>query len=141
MILEPISYANNEIIDSQIESTGVSGFLTESEKYVSNTFPDMNVTDIFNTSIDGTMEIDGIWGWIVELYAPLFAGFFHGLPERRIRSHPSGQRKLVHLVLFHCMHGICHQHVCHRLLKGSRHICLAVRFSLHPTAVDIIQNR
>ncbi len=67
MILEPISYANNEIIDSQIESTGVSGFLSESEKYVSNTFPDMNVTDIFNTSIDGTMEIDGIWGWIVEL--------------------------------------------------------------------------
>lgn len=63
----PVSYANNEVIDSQIESTGISSFLNESEKYVSNTFPDMDVNEIFNTSVSGTIKIDGIWGWVIDL--------------------------------------------------------------------------
>lgn len=62
-----MSFANNEIINSQIESTGVTSFLNESEKYVSNTFPDLNLNDAFNTSVTGKLEIDGIWGWIVDL--------------------------------------------------------------------------
>lgn len=41
--------------------------MDESEKYVSNTFPDMDISEIFNTSVSGTVEIDGIWGWIVNL--------------------------------------------------------------------------
>lgn len=67
LLKPPISQANNEIINSQIEDTGISSFLNESEKYVSNTFPDMNITDVFNTSVSGNLEVSGIWGWIINL--------------------------------------------------------------------------
>ncbi len=68
IILEPVCFANNnEIINSQAQSTGVSTFLEESKKYVSNTFPDLDINEVFNSSISGELKIDGLFGWIVNL--------------------------------------------------------------------------
>ena len=68
IILEPVCFANNnEIINSQAQSTGVSTFLEESKKYVSNTFPDLDINEVFNSSISGELKIDGLFGWIINL--------------------------------------------------------------------------
>ena len=45
----------------------MSTFLEESKKYVSNTFPDLDINEVFNSSISGELKIDGLFGWIVNL--------------------------------------------------------------------------
>ena len=65
--IQPISFANDEIINSQIEGLGISSFLNQSEEYITNIFPDLDINDIFNSSIEGELELSGILDMVVNL--------------------------------------------------------------------------
>lgn len=61
------SFATNEIITSQSESTGIPAFLEQSDKYVDGVFPDLDIKSIFESSIQGKLNIKGFFGIIVNL--------------------------------------------------------------------------
>ena len=65
--IKPVSFANDEIIDSQIESLGISDFLNESENYISNVFPDLDIEEIFNSSLEGELNVSGMLDLIINL--------------------------------------------------------------------------
>lgn len=56
-----------EMIDSQVNTLGISDFLNSAKKYTEDVFPDMNVSELFEKSISG--EINDIFdiGFIQEL--------------------------------------------------------------------------
>ena len=57
IFINSFTYAeNNEIIDEQKESFGISNFIKEAEKYSSDFFEDTSISDILNSSIVGKVD-------------------------------------------------------------------------------------
>lgn len=46
----------NEIIDSQIDSLNIKDFLNSAQKFTKNNFPDLDILEVFSTSITGNLS-------------------------------------------------------------------------------------
>ncbi len=66
--ISPISNGTSELIDSQKENFGISAFLEKSKEYTKNSFPDLDLNSVFDSGIQGKLNISGFWGFIVELF-------------------------------------------------------------------------
>lgn len=60
--------ADEEIINSQKESFGISGFIQEAEQYSQDVFDDINMSDILNSAIVGEVDNDTLWKKIINLF-------------------------------------------------------------------------
>lgn len=65
--LQPKCIANGEIINSQMEVAGVNTFLNEAEKYTDENFSDLDINEIFTSSIGGNLKLDGVLGAVTNL--------------------------------------------------------------------------
>ena len=45
----------NEIIESQSNLLGINDFIRQANQYTQNSFPDLNISKIFNDSISGNV--------------------------------------------------------------------------------------
>lgn len=54
--------AYDEIIEGQVESFGITEFLKQSKKYISENFDDLDLQDIFNSSLQGKVKFSGTIG-------------------------------------------------------------------------------
>ena len=43
-------------------------FLNQSEEYVKDTFPDLDLNSVFDSGIQGKLNVSGFWGFIIELF-------------------------------------------------------------------------
>lgn len=46
-----ISFATNEMLEAQVESSGINLFLDEAQKYVSKDITDIDINEIFSSSL------------------------------------------------------------------------------------------
>lgn len=60
-------YSTSEIINAQSQSTGIPAFLSQSNKYINEAFPDLSLNELFENSIQGKLNISGFFGIIVNL--------------------------------------------------------------------------
>jgi stage III sporulation protein AE len=59
--------ASSEIISSQASSLGISSFIKKSSEYTKEAFPDLDLNELFENSIQGKLNISGLFGMIVDL--------------------------------------------------------------------------
>lgn len=67
MFFSPRVKASSEIITSQSESFGISAFLNQSKGYIKDTFPDLDLNTIFESGIQGKLNVAGFTGMILNL--------------------------------------------------------------------------
>ena len=61
-----ISLANNEMLNTQTQETGIELFLAESQKYIQNT--DIDIVNVFNDSLTGKIEINNVFNNFFNLF-------------------------------------------------------------------------
>lgn len=57
-----------EIIKAQEEELGISGFVTNSQKYTDEAFEDINIKDIYKDALSGKINKKGILGGILKIF-------------------------------------------------------------------------
>ena len=61
------SYATDEIIKEQMSSLKISDFISESENYTKDTFPNLDINELLNSAISGQINNKGIYSSIFSL--------------------------------------------------------------------------
>lgn len=62
------SSATDEIIESQKEILNISDFLSKSQTYTENTFPNLNINELLNSAINGQVDNKSIYSSILSLF-------------------------------------------------------------------------
>ena len=60
-------FAINEVINSQVESLGISSFVQEANKYSKDFIEDIDAKELLNTAITGKIETKGIWRGVLNI--------------------------------------------------------------------------
>lgn len=63
-----ISFATNDIIESQKDNLKISSFIKESEKYTKDVFPEININKLFEDAIKGQINESTIYENILNLF-------------------------------------------------------------------------
>lgn len=56
-----ISYASEEILESQKESLNISSFIKEADKYTEEAFPELDINELLNSAIQGKTDTSTIY--------------------------------------------------------------------------------
>lgn len=56
-----------EMIESQEEALGISGFIKQAEKYTKESFEDMNMNELYKNALSGNTNVEGILNGIFQL--------------------------------------------------------------------------
>ena len=56
-----ISYASEEILESQKDSLNISSFIKEADKYTEEAFPELDINEILNSAIQGKTDTSTIY--------------------------------------------------------------------------------
>ena len=59
-------FASEEILNSQVQGTGIEVFLNESQKYIQNT--DIDIASVFNDSLTGKINVDNVFNNFFSLF-------------------------------------------------------------------------
>ena len=59
----------DEILNNQKESFGISGFISQAEKYSKDNFEGLNMDQILNSAISGNVDNNSIFNKIINLFA------------------------------------------------------------------------
>ena len=61
------SFATSEVINSQANSLGIKSFLKNSYEYTKNSFPDLDLNSVFESGIQGKLNIAGFFGIFISM--------------------------------------------------------------------------
>lgn len=67
MICSPCVQATDKIIETQLDSLNLSSFIEAGEKYTKDSFKDVNIGELLNSAIKGTMDTKTIYTSILKL--------------------------------------------------------------------------
>jgi len=67
LLFSPRIKANSEIVESQASSLGIQAFLDRSRAYTKEVFPDLDFNTVFQSGIQGKLNISGLTGRILSL--------------------------------------------------------------------------
>lgn len=56
-----ISYASEEILESQKDSLNISSFIKEADKYTEEAFPELDINELLNSAIQGKTATSTIY--------------------------------------------------------------------------------
>lgn len=56
-----ISYASEEILESQKDSLNISSFIKEADKYTEEAFPELDINELLNSAIQGKTDTSTIY--------------------------------------------------------------------------------
>ena len=56
-----ISYASEEILESQKDSLNISSFIKEADKYTEEAFPELDINELLNSAIQGETDTSTIY--------------------------------------------------------------------------------
>lgn len=59
--------ANNETLRSQANSLGIPSFLKQAKIYTKDSFPELDLNSVFESGIQGKLNIAGLTGFVIEL--------------------------------------------------------------------------
>lgn len=62
-----VSYATDEIIESQKDSLKIASFIHEAENYTKEVLPEVNIKDLFNSAISGDISKNNIFQNIINI--------------------------------------------------------------------------
>ena len=65
-IINTLSFATEEIINSQAESLGIGSFLKEADKYTKDFEDEINTKELFNLALSGKLKTKGIAGIVLK---------------------------------------------------------------------------
>lgn len=60
-------HASSELVSSQASSLGIPAFLKNSREYTKNAFPELDLNTVFESGIQGKLNISGVTGMILKL--------------------------------------------------------------------------
>ena len=66
--VNPNTYATDQIISSQMEALNISSFVKEGQTYTKNAFPDINISELLNSSIKGKIDNKSIFKDVFSLF-------------------------------------------------------------------------
>lgn len=62
-----VSYASNEILESQKDSLNISSFIKEANKYTKEVFPNLDINELLNSAIQGKMDTNTIYKAVISI--------------------------------------------------------------------------
>ena len=65
---------DNEILNSQKESFGISSFIQEAEKYTKDTFDDISMNEVLNSAILGEVDNNTLFERIIQMFGKEIKG-------------------------------------------------------------------
>ena len=66
-MFSPKLAATNNVVNTQANSMGIPAFLKQARAYTKESFPDLDLNSVFNSGIQGKLNMSGLAGSIIEL--------------------------------------------------------------------------